>query len=93
MGFDELVDSMKRSEIFMTIYTEEYLRDPTAALQLGLAVLLDLPIYFLAQHGTVVPGNVRAMARKIVTFADEHDINRAADELLRGTVERQNYDA
>jgi len=54
-------------------------------LQMGLAVYLDKPIVILAPRGTLIPGNLRAMATAIEEFdpADPDTLLAATERLAK----------
>lgn len=44
-------EKISQSEVFVSLVTPSYLNDPYCAMQLGLAILLDKPIYLLVKRG------------------------------------------
>jgi hypothetical protein len=84
MKFDEVVQKMKDSVIFLAIYDSSYIDNPACAFQLGLAVALDKPMYLLIREGTPVPSNLKKVAKKIVFFSgsSEDEVKKAASELF-----------
>ena len=75
-------DKVAASGIFLSLFTEAYQRDPKALMELGMAVVLDKPVYLLVQTGTAIPENVRRLARSIEYFAAQDDIELATRRLL-----------
>lgn len=55
------------STIYLSIFTENFTRDPVCLIQLALAVILDKPIMILVADGTKVPKNIIRLAHRIDT--------------------------
>lgn len=64
---DELISKMKASAIYLGIFTKNYEKDLKCAMEFGLAMMLNKPIYFIIADGIELPENV-----KKVTLAFEH---------------------
>jgi hypothetical protein len=79
---------MKRSQMCVSIFTEDYERDPVALIQFAAAILLDKPIYLLVPEGRVLAANVRAVAAGIEFYppGDEAALKAASERLLRKAV-------
>lgn len=76
-------DKVQQSNVFLALFTAAYQRDPQALMQLGMAVVLDKPILLLVESGTVIPENVRRLARAIETYTSLDDVGLASKRLLR----------
>lgn len=75
---------IEQSNVFLSIVTASYQREPQCALELGIAVMLDKPIYLIVPKGTKVSENLRRLARGLEFFDpdDPEDMHRAAKRLL-----------
>lgn len=74
---------IEQSSVFLSIYTIDYEREPQCALELGIAVLLDKPIYLLAPEGLKVAENVQRLARGLERYeAGNSDSLEAATKRL-----------
>lgn len=71
------------SDIFLSLVTENYLKNGQAALEIGLAIFLDKPIRLLVREGTKISNNLVKVAEKIEYFRAEDDIQIAAGRLLK----------
>ena len=79
------VKGMKDSAMFMQIFTADISKDPTPALQLGYAMMLDKPIVIVAPRGTPIPENIKKAARAIAFFDqnDAESVSVAVIEVLK----------
>lgn len=78
-------DGLKQSNVFLSIFTDNYEKDPKCVLELGLAIILNKPIYLLAPEGTKINDNMRKLACHI-EFYKENDpmaVKIAADNLAK----------
>lgn len=69
------------SKVFLQIYTTTIAEDPAAALQLGLAMMLDKPIYLIVLRGAELPKNIEKVAFAIDYIASEADLPEAAKRI------------
>lgn len=78
------LEGMQGSRIFMSLFTDNFKKDPKCLMQLGLAVMLDKPIYLVAPKGTVIPGNLIRMAEHIefADFSDPKNIEAASKRVM-----------
>lgn len=76
-------DKVAGSAAFVALFTEAYQRDPTALMELGMALVLDKPVYLLVQAGTPIPDNLRRLARAIEAFSAADDVELATRRLLQ----------
>jgi hypothetical protein len=53
-------------------------------MQLGMAVVLDKPIYLIVKRGTPIPKNVRRLAYAIEEFDSLDDIGLTTQKLIAG---------
>jgi hypothetical protein len=76
---------MKDSSIVLTIFSEDYHKDPVALMQFAMAILLDKPLYLAVPKGRSIPANVRAVASGIEVYDPENmdDFKRASEALLK----------
>lgn len=74
--------AMTESDIFTVLLTKAYMKDPVACAQLGLAIVLDKPMYILALDGVEIPENIRRLARHIEPVASLDDVGLATRRLL-----------
>jgi hypothetical protein len=76
------VEAITDSASFIAIYSPSFQRDPVALMQLGLAVVLDKPLYLLVVKGAVVGENICRLARHIEVAASPEDTEFATKRLL-----------
>jgi len=70
------------SKTFCLLFNDKMIEEVIPVIQMGLAVYLDKPIVILAPKGSVMPGNLRAMA----TAVEEYDPDEPAT--LEAAVQR-----
>lgn len=81
-------EKIRDSEIFLSVYTKHYEDDPQCALELGIAVILNKPIFFLVpkDDGPQINKNTNVMSLASgVEFFDRNDpksLEQAAESLL-----------
>lgn len=70
--------------LYMSLVTENFLKDPKCALELGLALLMDKPIALIVIKGTKIPENLKKVAKAIEVFDpdDDQGMQRAAKALM-----------
>lgn len=61
-------EKIEKSTIFLSIFSENYDREPQTILQFGLAILMDKPIFLVVPNGVKVPKNVERLAIGIEYF-------------------------
>lgn len=70
--FQRVVDTsgreLRKSEIYLALFTDGFEREPQCALELGIAVLLDKPLYVVAPVDKVIPRNIIRLALKIERY-------------------------
>jgi len=86
---ENLVKAVKRnaekiseSDVFLSLVTSKYVEDPYCAMQLGLAILMEKPIYLLVKDGTHIPNHLFKIADKIEHFNDD-TLKSATDKLFK----------
>lgn len=86
---------IEESDAFVSIFTTNYEQNPQCALELGIAIMLDKPIYLLVEKGTPIPSNLKKVANGI-EFCDRDDpdgirkaSNRLAVSINKGKVSRK----
>jgi hypothetical protein len=72
------------SSVFLSLFTENYKRDPTALVQLVFALMLDKPIYLLVPRGVPVPKGMRRLADGIEEWdlGVQESLERATARLI-----------
>lgn len=71
------------SQVFLSLYNKKMGDDPLPAMQLGIAILLEKPIYLLVKKGDVVPDKMRKIADRIEYYESKHDLECAVNNLLK----------
>lgn len=82
-------DRIKSSNVFLSLVTPNYEADPLAALQLGIAVLLDKPIILVVEKGTQISDNLRRLAKDAEYFDPKNkgSLEEAVKSLLTREVD------
>lgn len=77
---DANAPAMESSTAFVSIFTKDYYKDPSCALQIGLAVLMDKPIIIIADERETVPLHLVKIARVIerINIDDPKAMQRAS---------------
>lgn len=75
---------MKDSAVYLGMITPEFFKDPICLLQLGLAVLLNKPLYLLVRKNVPIPQSLRNIASAIEIVEDDsiEAYQRASKRLL-----------
>lgn len=76
-------EKIEQSSIFLSLLSESYKTDPTTALQLGIAILLDKPIGIIAVEGAVIPKSLQKLAFSIDEAKDAEEIKGAVIRVLQ----------
>lgn len=81
----DTAEKIGTSDCFFCAYNKKLLRDPKPVIELGTAMLLDKPIYFLVRHGDELPENLRKVARHIEYFEEgnRQSMNDAAIRIAK----------
>jgi hypothetical protein len=69
----ENIEKINESAAFISLFNEKMADEPLPCLQLGLAMLLDKPIYLLVPEGDVLPENLKKVAVRIEYY--KRDLN------------------
>lgn len=71
---------LEQSSVYAGIATENFLKDPVCALQLGYAILLDKPIVLIADKTMQLPASLVKVAKLIerVDIKSQEDMSRAS---------------
>lgn len=79
-----MAEKIAESENFLSIFTENYKESATCALQLGMAILMEKPLFFVVPHGTKVPKSLQRVASGIEFFDkdDPESLRKATQRLL-----------
>ena len=77
-------EAIGKSAHFLSLYSGSYSKDAGCALQLGLAILMDKPLYFLVEEGVVMPKNLQRAASGIEHYkkGDSASLEAATMRLL-----------
>lgn len=78
-------EKMKESDIFLSLFTENHIKDPLCMTQLGIAICLDKPIYLLFEPGAKIPRHLMRIASGWEQSKNDSPqaIKEAADRLLK----------
>lgn len=86
---DELINkNLERiagTHIFLSIFSENAIKDPIWMLQLGAAIILDKPIHLIVFPGMKIPENLKR-ASSAIHFATQEEAN--GETSLSGLVDR-----
>lgn len=83
---EHLADTYKKMEgstMCLSIFTQNYKTDPTALVSLCFAMMMEKPIYIIAQEGEKIPKAFMKIADGIEYYKDKDDVQRAAQKLIR----------
>lgn len=83
MTWKNTVQKIGDSQIYLGLVTKNFLEDPMCAAQLGAALLLDKPIIFMVEAGTVIPERLKRVADKIEYFENTEDMGTKVEAALR----------
>lgn len=81
-----LFEKVKGSGAFLAIVSRAMAGDGQACMEIGMAVVLDKPLYLLVKAGTPLPDNLRRMARGVEEFASTEDLEFATNRLMARAV-------
>ena len=70
------------SELYVSIFTQNFIENPQCCLEFGIAMMLDKPITLLVKEGTAIPENVRRAAKAIEFYKGPDDIEAATKRLM-----------
>lgn len=76
---------IKQSQVYLSLVTENALKDPLCALQLGFAILFDKPIMLIVNKDAPVPKHLEKIAVAIerVDLCNPDDIDRAQEAIKK----------
>ena len=79
----DMAEKLQDSHVYAGIVTENFIKDPTCALQIGYAVLMDKPIALICDRTMKVPKHLIKIAERIeyVDMKSEADLKRAVETL------------
>lgn len=63
--FLDMLDKVRKSQAFISLYTKNYSDDPVCLLQLGIAVALNKTICLLAPIDSVIPDHLIKICKSI----------------------------
>lgn len=81
---------IEQSKIFLALVSKSYLEDPTAALQLGIAILLGKPIAVIGIDGVEIPDTLRKAAFHVAEHKNVKDAAASVVEALKRYEEEKN---
>jgi hypothetical protein len=81
---------MKDSHMYLGMVTPEFFKDPVCMIQLGLAVLLDKPLYLLVRKNVPIPQHLRNIASAIEIVED--DSQEAYEQASRRLLDKASKD-
>lgn len=78
-------EKIRGSAVFLSIFTNNYMDDPAALLQLAYAIMLNKPLYFIVPHGTVIPEKIKKIADKLDFFNpdDKQEMQNKVSTMLK----------
>lgn len=76
-------EKIEGSGMFLSLFGENYKEDPTALVQLAFAMMLDKPIYIVAQEGSKIPKKFLKIAEGVEFYKDQTDVQRAVQKLIK----------
>jgi len=71
------------SQAFLSLFNKKMAEDPIPAMQLGIAILLEKPIYLLVKKGDEIPSKMRKLADRIEYYESEEDLKQAINNLFK----------
>ena len=71
------------SELYISIFTKDFMDNPQCCLELGIAMMLDKPITLLVKEGTIIPENIKKVAMAVEFFKGPDDIGPASERLMQ----------
>lgn len=82
---------IQNSRVFLALYTPSFHENPRAALELGLAVMMDKPIIVLTPVGNLVSDSLTRLAAAVETYNpdDKASFDAAAQRALARVGVRQ----
>ena len=83
-------DRIKQSKFFLSLYTDNYETDPVCALQIGIALMLDKPIFLLVPNDKKVSNHLEKVSSHIEYF-DSDDVGgleSAIDKLMQNGIKQ-----
>ena len=70
-SYEEMAQGLSNSSIYLALVTKNFMKDPTCATQLGLAVLLDKPIALVSFPDVEIPENLKRLAQATTEVKEE----------------------
>lgn len=78
----DLKEKVRSSHCFLTLFDEKMWEDPQPCLELGMAIMLDKPIYVIAPDNAHIPENLRRVSRLVETYKSLEDMKLATIRLM-----------
>ncbi len=82
---DSNFNGILKSELFVSLYTKNYINEPICFLQIGIAMLLNKPIFLLVEEGAVPSEKIMRVTDGIEYFtkADTASLDKAMENLIK----------
>ena len=77
-----LREKVERSDVFLGIVTQNYLEDPQMLLQVGMAVLMDKPLYIAVAAEVRLPKTLEKIAKRVERYSALEDIELCVGRIL-----------
>ena len=65
---EKLVPKIENSDLFVSLFTPGYKKDPKCAIELGMSILMEKPLLFFVPNGELIPRTLKLIADKIVFY-------------------------
>lgn len=83
----DLHEKLLHSGTYLGIFSDDFKENPKCLIEIGMAVMLDKPIYLFVPVGTSIPENMKRLARGIEYYTSEEDIPFLVERLKERTEE------
>ncbi len=87
---DESGAKIKGCEVYASLLSEDFMKNPQCLLELGMAIVLDKPIVVIAINGQKVPENLRKVAKIVESANGKADMKRAVRSIGKVISELKN---
>ena len=81
---------IEKSDAFIGLYTKNYVEEPLCLAQLGIAMYLNKPIYFLIEDDAQVPDKIRKVMDGFAFWSksDTDSLKKATEQVVKLAMER-----
>ena len=86
--YEQIAAKLLKSDIYLALVTNNFLKSSKCATEIGLAILLDKPISLAVQEGTYIPEKLKRIADYIEYYKGPDDIGLTAHKLVKKYDER-----